>query len=103
MGEARRRLSSAPVFHVPVGRTRDEHGKVVLFADVADQEAAMRERLPAIHCHPKTLAAVACVVIGTTVTSYVDVRSRQVVQSRTAKGAWQPGAVSDLDVPAQVH
>ena len=103
MGEVRRRLSSAPVFHIPAGRTRDEHGAVVLFADDADQAAAMRDWLPAIHGHPKTLAAGACVVIGTTVTSYVDVCSRQVVQSRTAKGAWQPGAVSDLVVPAQVH
>jgi hypothetical protein len=103
MGEERRRLSSAPVFHVPAGRTRDERGKVVLFADDADQVAAIRDWLPAIYGHPKTLAAGACVVIGKTATSYVDVRSRQVVQSRTAKGAWQPGAVSDLDVPAQVH
>ena len=103
MGEARRRLSSAPVFHLPAGRTRDEHGEVVLFADDADQADAMRGWLPAIHGHPNTLAAGACVVIGPTVTGYVDVRSRQVVQSRTAKGAWQPGAVSDMVVPAQVH
>jgi hypothetical protein len=103
MGEVRRRLSSAPVFHIPAGRTRDEHGAVVLFADGADLAAAIRDWLPAIQGHPKTLAAGACVVIGTTVTRYVDVRSRQVVQSRTAKGAWQPGAVSDLDVPAQAH
>ena len=91
------------MFHIPAGRTRDEYGKVVLFADDADQAAAMRDWLPAIHGHPKTLAAGACVVIGTTVTSFVDVRSRQVVQSRTAEGAWQPGAVSDLDVHTSVH
>jgi hypothetical protein len=103
MSEAKRRLSSAPVFHLPAGRTRDEHGKVVLFADDADQAAAMRNWLPAIQGHPKTLAAGACVVIGPTMTAYMDVRSRQVVQSRTAKGAWQPGAVSDMVVPAQVH
>jgi hypothetical protein len=103
MGEERRRLSNAPVFHIPAGRTRDERGNVVLFANDADQAAAMRDWLPAIQGHPKTLAAGACVVIGTTVTRYVDVRSRQVVQSRTAKGAWHPGAVSDLVVPAQVH
>jgi hypothetical protein len=103
MGEASRRLSSAPVFHMPAGRTRDAHGAVVQFADDADQAAAMRYWLPAIHGHPNTLAAGACVVIGPTVTGYVDVRSRQVVQSRTAEGAWQPGAVSDMVVPAQVH
>jgi hypothetical protein len=103
MGEERRRLSNAPVFHIPAGRTRDAHGAVVLFADDADQAAAMRYWLPAIHGHPKTLAAGACVAIGPTVTRYVDVHSRQVVQSRTAKGAWQPGAVSDMVIPAQVH
>jgi hypothetical protein len=91
------------VFHLPAGRTRDEHGEVVLFADDADQAAAMRDWLSAIQGHPKTLAAGACVVIGPTVTSYADVRSRQIVQSRTAKGTWQPGAMSDLVVPAQAH
>jgi hypothetical protein len=103
MGEARRWLSSAPVFHMPAGRTRDEHGAVVLFADDADQADAMRGWLPAIHGHPNTLAAGACVLIGPTVTGYVDVGSRQVVQSRTAKDAWQPGAVSDVVVPAWMH
>jgi hypothetical protein len=87
-----------PVFHIPVGRTRGKNGKVVLFqgppgsADQASTVAAWHEM---ILSHPATLAAGACVIIGPTTTSYLDLQTRTALQSRSADGAWKPSAATD--------
>ncbi len=86
-----------PAFHIPIGRHR-ENGKVVLFKDRADQKSAMEVWFVTVtEQHPATLAAGACVLIGPSKTSYMDLRSRIAMQSRTADGAWQPAALSDLE------
>jgi hypothetical protein len=84
-----------PVFHIPVGRRRRRNGKVVLFKDHADQVEAMEGWVEMTWEHPASLAAGACVIIGPTTTSYMDLQTKTVVQSRTADGAWQPSALSD--------
>lgn len=87
-----------PVFHIPVGRRRRRNGKVVLFKNKADQDSTTEGWSLMTLNHPATLAAGACVVIGPTTTSYMDLRTHTVIQSRTADGAWQPSALSDFEV-----
>jgi hypothetical protein len=75
-----------PVFHIPVGRIR-QNGEIVLFENDADHADAVNTWMMMTQNHPATLAAGACVIIGPTTTSYMDIRSRVITQSRTADGA----------------
>ena len=67
-----------PVFHIPVGRHR-HNGAVVLFKDHTDQASTVAAWHDMTLNHPATLAAGACVIIGPTTTSYMDLRSRTVI------------------------
>jgi hypothetical protein len=84
-----------PVFHIPIGRYR-QNGEVVLFENT-DEDAAATVAMwqDMVLEHPATLAAGACVIIGPTTTSYMDIRTRTMIQSRTADGTWKPSATSD--------
>lgn len=83
-----------PVFHIPVGRVR-QNGKVVLFESKADGEDAIEAWHEMTLHHPATQAAGGCVIIGPTTTSFCDLRSKTMLQSRTADGVWEPSALSD--------
>jgi hypothetical protein len=85
-----------PVFHIPVGRRRRRNGKVVLFKDHADQAESMEGWVEMTWENPASRAAGACVIIGPTTTSYYDLQTKTVLNSRTAEGAWQPSALSDF-------
>jgi hypothetical protein len=87
--------ATPPVFYIPVGRRRRRNGNVVLFKSHADQVKAMEGWLEMTWEHPATQAAGACVIIGPTTTSYMDLQTRTVLQSRSADGTWQPSALSD--------
>jgi hypothetical protein len=103
MGEAKRRRQAMPkpnppVFHMPVGRHR-QNGEIVPFENDEDQADAMIQWCEMTAAHPAAVAAGAFVTIGPTVTCFFDIQSRTVIQSRTADGAWQPSAMSDLGRP----
>jgi hypothetical protein len=87
--------SNPPVFHIPVGRRRRRNGSVVLFKNRADQAEAMEGWVEMTWEHPATLAAGACVIVGPTTTSYMDLQTRTAWQSRTGDGAWKPSTVTD--------
>ena len=55
--------------------------------------------VPAILAHRATLAAKACVIIGPTTITVLDLRTRVASEARTADGVCEPGAVSDLQAP----
>ena len=86
--------SNLPIFHIPIGRHR-RNGDVVLFENKADQDDAMATWCPMAISHPATVAAGACVIIGPTTTSYMDLQTRMAWQSGTADGAWKPSAATD--------
>jgi len=89
-------MTEVPVFHIPIGRTRRQDGGIVPFENDADQNAALVQWNRMTMCHPAVWADGACVIIGPTTTSYVDLSARTVTQSRTADGSWQPSALSDF-------
>lgn len=94
------RSAAVPTFHIPIGRTRDADGKVVLWADHMDYVEGLAEWTKWTEGHPATVAAGACVTIGPTNTSYLNFVTKQMIQSATKPGAWQPAALSDRDTPA---
>ena len=89
-------MTDFPVFHIPIGRTRRQDGEIVPFEINADQDAALVQWHRMTMCHAAAWAAGACVIIGPTTTSYVDLSARTVTQSRTADGSWLPSALSDF-------
>jgi hypothetical protein len=85
-----------PVFHIPVGRSRQD-GEIVMFElDEDAHQAAMDGWNKRILERPDTVAAGGCVIIGATKTFCFDIATHSVVISDTAEGAWCPSALSDF-------
>jgi hypothetical protein len=89
-------MRSRPVFHIPVGHTRDTNGEVMTFeGGPSDWDPVMEEWMDKVLSHPATLASGGCVIIGPTQVQHCDVRTRTMSISKPKDTGWQPATVSD--------